>query len=337
VPVTKLAVAIIITVVLIAAGGFFIGAFPSSEKPVLGSPDSIVIGIEPNQANLLIYIADEKGYFTENDLNITLKNYSSGAAAVDGMVSGEVDIATATEFVLVNQVFAGNNVSTIASIDKFEQIYLISRIDRGIRSVSDLKGKKIGLPLKTNTEFILGRYLNLNGMEMQDVMVSDIKAQHMAGTLANGTVDAVVVWQPYVSAIRDQMENDILIWPAQSGQAVYCNALTTGRWLSGHSPSIKRFLDALARAESDVTGDPAAAKDIMEKRLGYERAYIDAIWPEHHYSLSLDQSLVTAMEDEARWKMENHLTDITTMPDFRYTIYRDGLETVKPGSVYIIG
>jgi hypothetical protein len=35
--------------------------------------------------------------------------------------------------------------------------------------------------------------------------------------------------------------------------------------------------------------------------------------------------------------MENHLTDITTMPDFRYTIYRDGLETVKPGSVYIIG
>jgi NitT/TauT family transport system substrate-binding protein len=61
------------------------------------------------------------------------------------------------------------------------------------------------------------------------------------------------------------------------------------------------------------------------------------IWQEHQFSLSLDQSLITAMEDEARWMITNNLTNATAIPDFRNYIYTKGLNNVKPESVNIIG
>jgi hypothetical protein len=46
-------------------------------------------------------------------------------------------------------------------------------------------------------------------------------------------------------------------------------------------------------------------------------------------------SLVTAMEDEARWMIINNLTSERTMPNFRDYIYTKGLKEVKPESVNI--
>ena len=58
--------------------------------------------------------------------------------------------------------------------------------------------------------------------------------------------------------------------------------------------------------------------------------------PEHQFSLSLDQSLITAMEDEARWMIKNYLTTEKKVPDFLNYIYADGLKAVKPEAVNII-
>ena len=55
-----------------------------------------------------------------------------------------------------------------------------------------------------------------------------------------------------------------------------------------------------------------------------------------HHSFSLDQSLITAMEDEARWMIKNNLTTEKQVPDFLNYIYVDGLKAVKPGAVNII-
>ena len=63
---------------------------------------------------------------------------------------------------------------------------------------------------------------------------------------------------------------------------------------------------------------------------------MDTVWQQNQFSLTLDQSLVLAMEDEARWMIANNLTNATAVPDFRQYIYTDGLESVRPGSVNII-
>ena len=51
---------------------------------------------------------------------------------------------------------------------------------------------------------------------------------------------------------------------------------------------------------------------------------MDTVWQQNRFSLTLDQSLVLAMEDEARWMIANNLTNATAVPDFRQYIYTDG-------------
>jgi len=46
---------------------------------------------------------------------------------------------------------------------------------------------------------------------------------------------------------------------------------------------------------------PNETKAIIQRRLQYDDAYMATVWPENQFSLSLDQSLILAMEDEARW------------------------------------
>jgi len=74
----------------------------------------------------------------------------------------------------------------------------------------------------------------------------------------------------------------------------------------------------------------------MENKLNQSEVYMAAIWPEHQFSLTLDQGLVAAMEDEARWLIANDLTVEKQVPDFLDYIYVEGLEAVKPDAVNII-
>ena len=63
---------------------------------------------------------------------------------------------------------------------------------------------------------------------------------------------------------------------------------------------------------------------------------MEMIWPRYQFALSLDQSLITAMEDEARWMIKNKLTREETVPDFLKYIYEDPLKATKPEAVSMI-
>ena len=148
---------IIVIAVIILASAIILSSFIylSYQKPYSGNVESVSVGMEPNQVNLLVYVAENQNYFTNNGLNVTIKDYASGAAAVTGLLNGEVDIATASEFVLARNAVANKSIQTFASIDKFLQIYVVANKDNGITNISDLIGKKIGLSLQTASQFYL--------------------------------------------------------------------------------------------------------------------------------------------------------------------------------------
>jgi NitT/TauT family transport system substrate-binding protein len=74
---------------------------------------------------------------------------------------------------------------------------------------------------------------------------------------------------------------------------------------------------------------------MVQKRLQYDDDYMNLVWPQISLSLSLDYSLLTAMEDEARWMIANSLTSQTQVLDFTRYMYIDGLKSVKPETVNI--
>jgi NitT/TauT family transport system substrate-binding protein len=118
---------------------------------------------------------------------------------------------------------------------------------------------------------------------------------------------------------------------------MYWNLLAADSWRSVHPETINRLLKALVQAEGFLLQHPTEAKAIVQKRLGYDDACMTAIWPDTQFLVTLDQSLIVAMEDEARWMIANNLARGKEIPDYPDDyIHKNSLDAVKPGSVNII-
>ena len=228
-------------------------------------------------------------------------------------MNGEADIAVGiSEFPLVRKAFGNVNVRATGNIDKGDFIYLVARRDRGIVNVSDLKGKRIGTTLGTVAEFHLGRFLTLHGMTLKDITLVDVKTPAgWVNDVANGDIDAIATAQPYANSARDRLGDNAVVWPIQSSQPLFGLVISTDEWLSTHPGPSERFLRSLAQAEEYVHAHPSESRAIVQKRLDLDAGYMDTVWQQNQFSLTLDQSLVLAMEDEARWMITNNLTNAT--------------------------
>lgn len=224
----------------------------------------------------------------------------------------------------------------MGTMDKAEFVYLIARKDQ-IRNVSDLKGTRVGTALGTVAEFHLGRFLMLHGITLQDITLIDVKTpEGWVNDVADGNIDAIVTAQPYANAARDRLGNNAVTWPLQSSQPVFGLVISSDHWIAQHPDLAGRFLKSLAQAEEYIHEHPSESKAIVQNQLNLDAGYMDTVWQQNQFSLTLDQSLILAMEDEARWMIMNNQTNVTMVPDFRKFVYPDAMESVRPGSVNII-
>lgn len=332
----KTALAMMAVIAITSSIGSAVWPFTSTPESYSGPTESIVFGGLLSDANIMLFIAEDQHFFEANGINFTIKTYNTGLATTDALLNNNVDIAGAAEYPIVARAFEKENISIISSVSKAYIVQLVGLTDRGIRNVSDLKGKRIGLPRGTLQEFYLGRFLDLHDMSIRDVTLINTIPGQVADAIPNGSVDAVVTWEPFVSRIQEQHKNGTVSWSVQNNQAVYSVLVCRNDWIKQHPDLVRRFLSSLSQAERYIVLHPAEAKVILQKRYHYDDKYMADVWTENQFSLSLDQSLVTALEDEARWTIKNNLTAEKEIPDFRNYIYTKGLDEVEPKAVNII-
>jgi ABC-type nitrate/sulfonate/bicarbonate transport systems, periplasmic components len=332
---TVFALAAIVLVILMGWGAWLQFSLQRGQ-PILTEP--LVVAYSPYEAGALFWIARDQRYFEEQGLNLTLKRYDSGAASLQGLVEGDVDLSVGvSEFPLVRQAFQNARVRTLGNIDKGEFIYLVADRDR-VGTISNLKGKRVGTALGTIAEFHLGRFLSLHGMTIQDITLIDTKTPtEWMSAAAEGEIDAVSTAQPFADAARDRLGDRAIVWSVQSNQPVFSLILARDEWIADHPDKAVGLLRAFEQAEAYAARYPLESRAIVQRELDLDAGYMDSVWRQNQFSLTLDQSLIIAMEDEARWMIRNHLTDATEIPDFRTYVYTEALETIKPGAVKIIG
>jgi NitT/TauT family transport system substrate-binding protein len=310
---------------------------PACQSGYTGKMETLTIATVPTEVNALFYIAETQSFFASNGLQVTLKeDYDSGATATAGMLNGEADIASATEFLMARQILNKKDIINFGTVARYENTFIIWPTDSGIKTIGDLKGKRIGITLQTISEFYLGRTLELNGMNIQQVTLVDVKAAEAEKALVNDEVDAVVAWEPWVSQINHSMGKEVNTMALQSGQYAYWNLVGTSDWTKKHPDTIVWLMKSLTQAEDYLASHQDEVKAMLGKRMNLDAAYMEVVWPRYQLSLSLDQSLIVAMEDEARWLIENNLTTEKKVPNFRDYIFVDGLETTRPNAVNII-
>jgi len=328
-------IAVIILTVAIILSSF---VYLNSQKPATEAGESIDIAYSPFESSTLFWVAEQQGYFNQNDLDVTIHKYNSGAGALIGVINGEADIAVGTaEFPLVIQALNNESIKTIGTISKSNFAYIVARADRSISDVSDLKGKVIGTTFGTIAHYYLGRFLVLNGLKIEDVTLVDLKTPtDWVNSVVNGSIDAVATAQPYANSAKEGLGANAVVWSINSNQPQFTQAITTNRWITEHPKLCSGFLRALYQAEEFVASHTTEAKEIVKQQMNFTDSYIETVWAQNQFSLSLDPALIQAMESEARWLISNNLTNQTIIPDLTNYVYLNGLASVKPESVTII-
>ena len=320
-------------VIGIIVGGYF---WLSQEKPekYTGPVEKITLAAYAGGTGTLVYVAEDQGFFEENGLEVTIKDYESGKAAADSLLDGEADICTSADFVFVSNSFDHADLRVFGTVATAEVKELVARKDKGITTIDDLIGKKIGVTKKSGGEFALGRFLIFNALSYEDVELVDLKPNEIVEAVLNGDIDAGFTWDPNVYYIKKGLGDNAISWPGE--QDFYFVLLTKEDWIENNPAAAERFIKSVLEAEDYIKDNSEEAKEFVKNRFDYESDYIDYSWPKQEFAVILEQAMLITFEDQARWRIKQGLTDATEVPNYLYYIYMDALEKVKPEAVKII-
>lgn len=256
---------------------------------------------------------------------------------LEELKAGTVDIAAFTEFVLVSGSLAGFEfLKCLGAIAAADDIQVIATKDRKILRPADIKGAKVGVFRGSNAEFFLGRFLTLNGLSLEDVQIVNLNPFAMAEALSRGRVDAVMVWEPVAYDLKTGLGDKIISWPGQGQQPYFWLLVSTDKFIKGRTKAVERLFQALHQAQMHIKSNQDESIGIVAAQVKIDPAVLKSVWSKYVFELSFHQSLLIAMEDQARWMIRSRLTDRTEAPKYLEYFQVEPMSRVDPKAVRLI-
>lgn len=187
------------------------GCSNSQEK----SPEKtrINLGLLRLTSSAPLFIAMEKGYFTEQGLEVDIKWFDAAHPIAVATASSQIDVgATGITASLFNMAASGQNLAIVADKGREEKGYSSSALlvtadnyQNGIRTLADLKGKRIGITQKGSTfHYMLGRMLETQNLSLNDVEVIPLnKLSAVMAALESKQIDGAILNEPNITKVQN--------------------------------------------------------------------------------------------------------------------------------------
>jgi NitT/TauT family transport system substrate-binding protein len=192
---------------LIAAPGAWLGLPLAAlgqavEKPKL----SIAVGGK----NLLYYlpltIAEQRGYFKAEGLDVTIVDFAGGSQALRAVVGGSADVVSGAFEHTVNMQHKGQKLRAFALQGRAPQIVLgvNPRTMAAYKTVADLKGKKVGVTAPgSSTNVMVNFIIAKAGLKPSDVSIVGVGAGNGAvAAMRSGQIDAISNLDPVITLLQ---------------------------------------------------------------------------------------------------------------------------------------
>jgi NitT/TauT family transport system substrate-binding protein len=244
----------------------FLSGQDSNSKPLTGQKsnpksDILNLGYFPNVNHAQAIIGIGTGNFAKaidnsrenGNFTIVPRVFSSSAAVVDALYSGQIDAAyVSPNSVIDSFILSGADDLRIISGVSSGGASFVVRNDSGIDSVSDLGGKKFASPQLGNTQDVaLRKYLVDNGYNTidngGDITIVALKPADIITQFQVKDIDGAWVPEPIATILKDQTSGKILVderdlWP--DGKFVTGNIIVRTDYLRDNPDVIKKLLEA---------------------------------------------------------------------------------------------
>src|SRR5215813_12470422 len=216
----------------------------------------VVIG--NNFGHLPMFVGAEKGIFKNHGIDAHMKVVDTGTDMVNAMHNGEAQIGDMSVTTFLKAVHSGEPFKVIGIImndatrdNADEPLAIVTRKGTGIDAgkISDLKGKRIGLARGQTSDEYFKMVLRRAGMKYEDLTIENIWSQFgLAPALKEGKVDAVVSWEPYVTAVLEQVADSFLVIRGGHHMSYVMVATAHGPTITSKPDVVRDFAAGLAGA-----------------------------------------------------------------------------------------
>lgn len=335
----------IVAMVLVLAITVFSGC--GDKPPQQGTSENgrptLTVGIQTSPAMTLVMVAEDKGFFDTAGVDVEIREFTAGKFALQAFLGGSLDIAVSGEVPVTLSTLQGNRFRVIAQVVErtINECRVIVRKEDGLDTPEKYFGAKkrrLATSFGGGPEFFTYNFLKKHGIGADQVELISQKPEDMPAALANGTVDAVAIFDPQARiAERELGEAGLTFADADIYSELYvCDVME--ETLQGRRDDLIAFLKGLHQAQFFVRDSPEESKQILMKYTKLEKAIVDDIWDNFVFKPAINDLFVEYTTAEAKWVVEKGVyPPDTEIPDYRAVLEPELLRGIDPGAVVLDG
>lgn len=183
-----------------------------SKKDTPKEKTKVSLGMLRLTSSAPLFIAMDKGFFAEEGIEIEPQWFDAAHPIAVSTASSKVDVgATGITASLYNMAANGQKLGIVADKGREQKGYSSSALlvttdnyNAGVKSLKDLKGKRIGITQKGSTfHYMLGRMLETQGMSLNDVEIIPLsKLSAVMAALESKQIDGCILNEPNITKVQ---------------------------------------------------------------------------------------------------------------------------------------
>jgi sulfonate transport system substrate-binding protein len=180
---------------------------------------------------------------------------------------------------------------------------LIARKSAGIRTVADLRGKRITTVPQTSAHYYVVKLLRSAGLQESDVTFVTVGRNDMAAAVGRGDADAISMWEPEAQRALELLGSDATVFQNNDLYREWFSLYSTTEVLSDPAKrtQVVEFVRRLLAASEAVRTRPQEAMPIVARTIGQSEASVKGAWAHHAFPAALPANMLDILTEEERW------------------------------------
>jgi NitT/TauT family transport system substrate-binding protein len=214
-----------------------------------------------------MFMARQEGLFKKNGLDVELLHIPSSSRAIQAILAGEIAISFMDGSNAAQANLKGANLALIAGATNRMVFSLMAKPE--IKSVSDLRGKKIGITRIGSSTHTSALYvLSQAGLKPSDYQILPlVEVPNIFTALAAGQIDAGVVSPPTNSRARKAGFKELVNLAKEGPEYVSVAVGTSRTYMNANDDTVRRVVRSYAEGVYLFKSNKAAALRMMENQL----------------------------------------------------------------------